>query len=99
MTENGTTPEPQQGMLLQFFKDWQLAEQRSAAAQENAQKAQQSALGAANDALVKEARFKGAAELIYGPNATFEYNEKTGLRFIQPNRETRRALAKAAKKK
>lgn len=92
MSDNGTTPEPQQGMLLQFYKDWKQAEQR-------AQMAQQTLTGALNDQLLKEARFKGAAELIYGPDATFEYNEKTGLRFIPPNRETRRALAKAAKKK
>lgn len=79
-------------MLLQFYKDWQQAQQRT-------QMAQQTLAGAVNDALVKEARFKGAAELVHGKDATFEYNEKTGLRFIQPNRETRRALAKAAKKK
>jgi hypothetical protein len=71
-------------MLLQFFKDWQ-----------RAQLAQQSALGAANDALVKEARFKGAAELTYGIGATFEYDEAKGLTFKQPDRVTRRTLAKS----
>lgn len=81
-----------QGMLLQFFKDWQQAQQRFAMAQ-------QTLAGANAEVLQKESRFKGAAELIYGPNATWEYNEQTGLRFIHPNQATRRRLAKARKKK
>ncbi len=66
--------------LTQFYKDWQQALQTVSAAQ--------------NDALLKEARFKGAAELVHGKDATFEYNEATGLTFVHPNRETRRALVK-----
>jgi len=79
-------------VLLRFYKDWREAEQRL-------QMAQQSLLGAQGDLLVKEARFKGAAELLHGADAAFEYSEASGLTFSRPNREVRRALAKAKKKR
>ena len=82
---------PNSDMLTQFFKDWQAAAKRL-------EMAQQTLTGAQNDAVLKEARFKGAAELLHGKDATFEYSEKTGLTFNQPNRETRRALVKSKKK-
>lgn len=81
-----------QGMLLQFFKDWRQAQQRL-------EMAAQTLAGAQADVLTKEARFKGAAELVYGLDATWEYSEQTGLRFVLPNHDARRALAKARKKK
>lgn len=95
MTENGSRPDiradlgelGRSGRLDQFYKEWRQAQAR-------AEMAQQTLAGALNDSLVKEARFKGAAELIYGKDATFEYNEQSGLHFITPNREARRALAK-----
>ena len=55
------TPESNDAALTQFYKDWQ--------------QAQQAAVGAANEALLKEARFKGAAELVHGPSATFDYTD------------------------
>jgi len=66
-----------QEMLEQFFKDWQQARARR-------EMAQQTLSGAQADEFAKEARFKGAAELIHGKDATFEYDEKTGLKFIPP---------------
>lgn len=54
--------------LLEFYREWQ-------AAQQHAQTAQQIASGAQNDATLKEARFKGAAELLHGPAATFEFKD------------------------
>lgn len=73
-----------QGKLSEMFRDWQQAKVRL-------EMAQQTLAGAQADALAKEARFKGAAELIHGKEATFEYSEKGGLKFILPNREQRRA--------
>ncbi len=70
----------QNATLLRMFKDWQAALQQAQASQ--------------SDALLKEAQFKGAARLVYGTDATFEYNEKTGLVFKQPDRETRRTLTR-----
>lgn len=70
MKENGD-------MLQQFYKDWKAAQQRF-------EMAQQTLAGAQNDAVLKEARFKGAAELVYGADATYEYSEAGGLVFKQP---------------
>ena len=53
--------------LTQFFHEWQQALKQAQALH--------------HDAVLKEARFKGAAELIHGPAATFVYTEKDGLRF------------------
>lgn len=92
MSEQKQDAPTPQGMLLQFFKDWRQAQARF-------EMAQQSLAGAQNDVVQKEARFKGAAELIYGPLATWEYNEATGLRFVHPNQAARRRAAKAARKK
>jgi hypothetical protein len=61
--------------------------------------AQRTLAGAQNDAVLKEARFKGAAELTYGIGAKFEYDEKNGLVFKLPDRVTRRTLANTRRKK
>ncbi len=54
--------------LAEFYRDWQAATQRL-------EMAQRTVAGAQNDALLKEARFKGAAELLHGPAATFEFKD------------------------
>jgi hypothetical protein len=73
-------------LLAQFYKDWKQAEAR-------AQMAAQTLSGAQNDAVLKEARFKGAAELLYGPQATWEYSEAKGLTFL-----TKREMLRSKRK-
>lgn len=81
-----------QAALLAMYKDWQQA-------QERVRMAVQSLQGAQADVVAKEARFKGAAELVHGKEATFQYNEKDGLKFVLPNRAQRRAAAKTRKRR
>lgn len=53
--------------LTRMYRDWQQAEQRK-------QMAQQTLEGATAEALVREAKFKGAVDFIGGPGATWEYS-------------------------
>lgn len=69
--------------LTAMYKDMFDAEERAIAARKNVQLAQQSLLGAETDALAKQARFKGAAELIYGADWGYEYKDGK-LKFIPP---------------
>lgn len=45
-----------------------------------------------------EMQFKGVAALIHGPDATWEYNEKTGLRFVRPNHQSSDTSRRQARK-
>jgi hypothetical protein len=90
-----TEPTPEQHkQLTAFHKDWHQASARL-------QMAMQALQGAQAEVAAKEARFKGAAEFVFGTtDVSFNYDEVTGkLTFAQPNRETRRALAKRRSKK
>jgi hypothetical protein len=51
----------QDELLFEFFADWQTAERELASAQ--------------TQAMLKQARFKGAAELVYGPNFKYEFKD------------------------
>lgn len=75
--------------LKRFYKDWRNANGRL-------EMAQQTLAGAQNDATLKEARFKGAAELVFGStDVAFTYDEgKDALTFTLPNREARRTRRK-----
>jgi hypothetical protein len=77
------TPE-QQGQLVAFFKDWRVALDQLAAAHTSVRHWQ-------SESQLKEARFKGAAELVFGSKyVTFTYNEESGgLTFSQPDRRHR----------
>lgn len=81
----------QNGTLTAMYHDWKQAEARR-------DLAKQAYVGAEADVVSKEARFKGAAELLHGKDATFSFSEKDGLKFILPNRAQRRATAKAKKR-
>ena len=67
---------PNDSKLAEMYRDWQQAQARL-------QMAQQTLLGAQSDALAKEARFKGAAELVHGKDATFEFKDGK-LTFLPP---------------
>jgi SpoU rRNA methylase family enzyme len=73
------TPE-QQGQLVVFFKDWRTALDQLAAAHTLVRHWK-------SEAKLKEARFKGAAELVFGSkHVTFTYNEVGGLTFVHKER-------------
>lgn len=75
--------------LTRFYKDWRNANGRL-------EMARQTIVGAQNDATLKEARFKGAAELVFGStDVAFAYDEgKDALTFTLPNRAARRTRRK-----
>lgn len=79
----------QHAELTRFFKEWR-------ATLEQAQAAAVSLEGWQVDARTKEARFKGAAEFVFGStDVHFSFDEATGtLTFTQPNRAVRRAQKK-----
>lgn len=70
----------QQGQLLVFFKDWRGALDQLAVAHASVRHWKA-------EAKLKEARFKGAAELIFGTkHVSFTYNESSGLTFNHKER-------------
>lgn len=64
--------------LTRFYKEWRNALEQLESWQ--------------SDAKLKEARFKGAAEFVFGgTNVTFNYDEASGeLTFTSPNHKSRK---------
>lgn len=93
MGETMTTPTPEQSKeLTRFYQEWRKSLDRL-------EMARSSLEGALNESTLKQARFLGAAEFVYGTtDVAYEYTAETGLVFKQPNREARRATAKAKRR-
>jgi hypothetical protein len=75
----------EQAQLTAFHKDFRDAEARAAQAEMAVQMAQQTLVGARADHLAKEARFKGAAEFVFGTTEiAFDYDDKSGKLSFRP---------------
>lgn len=81
-----TDPTPEQhARLTEFYKEWRTSQERVQQAQAAAQLAQNTLAGAQADDLGKQARFKGAAEFVFGTTeVAFDYDEKSGKLTFRP---------------